>query len=319
MRKFSDNTCVARSSKYIVQCTPRGRTVYVYNSNENEIAKFQDMKHTYQCLISPDETHFVLLSLCGTLGIYSTEEMKLIKKVRYGSVDQDGGFCFSNDGKKLYVIEHVCKNSRMYSRLISYNTFSYDKKHVEFERLDIELLSIAPTKNNDELLLLGYKRNREGFGFLNFMTIFKQSQFLDIKYTRDLPSILRFTDWSTNNYEKMIQFFNTLPNPKSPFEFDLNVVEQWDIMEMICDVIDRIIEHKEIAQVTKDVKTEYNKPIFESEYEISKQKIYDKLDVLNTRIYSLGKKSPFDPNPSKMSIDNIYEVCNSLLNCFLGV
>ena len=234
MRKFSDNTCVARSSRYIIQCTPRGRTVYVYDSNENEIAKFQDMKHTYQCLISPDETHFVLLSLCGTLGIYSTEEMKLIKKVRYGSDDQDGGFCFSNDGKKLYLIEHVCKNSRMYSRLISYNTFSYDKKHVEFERLDIELLSIAPTKNNDELLLLGYKRDREGLGVLNFMARFKQSQILDIRYIKDLPS-----DWVSYDIQRKANELG------SPTESTISIISEHmgrDIVRADKKLMDKEVE-----------------------------------------------------------------------------
>ena len=78
------------------------------------------MKHTHQALISNDESHFVLRSLCGTIGVYSTEERTLIKKIRsvkiidfiIGCIDWwtpfDASSTFyylENSDKEFYLVE----------------------------------------------------------------------------------------------------------------------------------------------------------------------------------------------------------------------
>lgn len=318
MRKFSEDTCTAKSSKYIVQCTTCGRTVYVYDSKGNELAKFQDMKHTYQCAISPDEKQFVLLSYCGTLAIYSTEEMKLLKKIQYASEYQDGGLCFSNDGKKLYLLEYIT-NGSMHSRLISYDTSSYTEKFIEFENPSIEFLNVAPFHSLNELLLNGYKRNKDGFGFLKFMAVVRQNEIVEIRYFKDSLDVLTLVSWDLITHKEMIDFFDSLSAPKSPFERNLSISEQWIVLEMIDNVLEEIAEYKEIIQTPKELKEGDNKFMFEYEYKSSLKKIHEKVNILNDWIHSINEKSPFDTDINNISVDKIYTKCVSLRNCFYGI
>ena len=247
IRKLSKEICVVRSPKYTVQCTPRGRKVYVYNELDEEIAVFQDMAHTVQCLISPDQTQIALRSICGTVAIYSTADMSLTKKFRYGSDGQDGGFCFSFDGKRLFVVESVCKNDLLYARLVSYDTASYAEKRVDFERLDVELLNVSQGQKEDELLLLGYKRNKDGIGFLHFLAKTEDGEIKDIRYFKDQETAFFMTSWEGTGEADMLRIFNSLPAPTPFFERDLSVFEQWDIIEAVCDVTELIGRYREIC------------------------------------------------------------------------
>lgn len=91
--------------KYSVGCT--GQTVYVYDKDGNEKARFKDLTYAYDAEISPDSKIFAVKTTDGRLAVYSLEEMKLIKKFRFSKVDggQHAGFCFSADGKMFLNIE----------------------------------------------------------------------------------------------------------------------------------------------------------------------------------------------------------------------
>ncbi len=93
------------NGKYSVGCT--GQTVYVYDKDGNETAKFKDIIYAYDAEISPDSDKVVVKTTEGRLAIYSLEEMKLIKKFRFSKVDggQDAGFCFSADGRFFFNLE----------------------------------------------------------------------------------------------------------------------------------------------------------------------------------------------------------------------
>lgn len=90
---------------YSIGCT--GQTVYVYDCNGTELAKFKDIKYGYTPLFFPDGDRFLVKSTEGRFAIYSLTEMKLIKKFRFSKTDggQDGNMCFSPDGKLFYNIE----------------------------------------------------------------------------------------------------------------------------------------------------------------------------------------------------------------------
>ena len=99
------------NGKYSVGCT--GQTVYLYDKNGNELAKFKDIIYAYTPMISPDGTLFVVKSTEGRLAVYSLETFSLIKKFRFSKVDgaQDDGFCFSPNGKFFINIEHFWSNT----------------------------------------------------------------------------------------------------------------------------------------------------------------------------------------------------------------
>ena len=90
---------------YDIGCT--GQTVYVYDKNGMELAKFKDLIYAYHAVISPCGDIFVVKSTDGRLAAYSLERLSLVKKFRFSNVNyaQDDGFCFSADGKYFINIE----------------------------------------------------------------------------------------------------------------------------------------------------------------------------------------------------------------------
>lgn len=93
------------NGKYSVGCT--GQTVYVYDKDGNEKARFKDLTYAYCAEISPDSKTLAVKATDGRLAVYSLEKMKLIKKFRFSKVDggHHEGFCFSADGSFLFNLE----------------------------------------------------------------------------------------------------------------------------------------------------------------------------------------------------------------------
>ena len=90
---------------YDIGCT--GQTVYVYDKNGTELAKFRDLKYAYYAAISPLGDIFAVKSADGRLAVYSFETLALVKKFRFSGVKcaQDDGFCFMGDGKYFINVE----------------------------------------------------------------------------------------------------------------------------------------------------------------------------------------------------------------------
>ena len=82
----------ASNGEYSVGCT--GQTVYLFNKDGNELAKFKDLKYAYSPIISPDGKIFVVKSTEGRIAVYSLESVSLIKKFRFSKVNgsQDDNF-----------------------------------------------------------------------------------------------------------------------------------------------------------------------------------------------------------------------------------
>lgn len=104
MRKFWS---YIKNNEFLVGCS--GQTVYVYDKNENELAKFKDIKYANDAAFSPTEKILAVKSTDVWLAFYSLDTMKIIKKVRLkktNSQPQDMGFAFSPDGSLFYNIEY---------------------------------------------------------------------------------------------------------------------------------------------------------------------------------------------------------------------
>ena len=119
----------------------------------------------------------------------------------------------------------------MHSRLISYGNSLYTEKIIEFENPSIQFLSVAPFHSINELLLLGYKRNKDGIGFLNFMAVLRNHKIVEIRYFKQLLNVLSLASRDVITQKEMLRFFDSLPVPKSPFERNLSISEQWIILE----------------------------------------------------------------------------------------
>ena len=148
------------NGEYSVGCT--GQTVYLYDKDSKELAKFKDLKYAYSPMISPDGKIFVIKSTEGRLAVYSLESHTLVKKFRFSKVDgsQDDNFCFSSDGTEFYNIErHIdsCKTA-----LSIYDTSDFSlKKRILHDDFNLVLTAVEYNTEENKVFLLGYMREPE--------------------------------------------------------------------------------------------------------------------------------------------------------------
>ena len=147
------------NGEYIVGTT--GQTVYVYDSNNTELAKFKDLKYAYTPVLSPKGDIFVVKSTDGRMAVYSLNDLTLIKKFRYSKVtsSQDDGLCFNADGNELYNIE---RHTYSYSSALSiYDTKDFSlKKRLFYEDRFTELCDIEYDTTSDTFYIIGFFRDK---------------------------------------------------------------------------------------------------------------------------------------------------------------
>jgi len=147
--------------------------VYVYDASGKELARFKDITYAYTPMFCPGQGMFVVKSTDGRLAVYSLDEMRLIKKFRFSKVDgaQNGGFCFSRDGKYFYhaEIHRDSPNLRLSSCLSIYETSGFNRVQQLFlSESALELDHIECDADSGGLFVLGFMRNKEGvfdYGF----------------------------------------------------------------------------------------------------------------------------------------------------------
>jgi len=93
----------------------RGKTVQVLDkATGQEMAKFNDLKYAYRASFNLSRPILAVKSTQPWLAFYSMETMSLIRKIRIKTLSgelnnnaQDGGFCFSSDGRHFLNLETV--------------------------------------------------------------------------------------------------------------------------------------------------------------------------------------------------------------------
>ena len=166
------------NNEFSVGCT--GQTVYLYDKDGNELAKFKDIIYGYTPMISPDGKIFVVKSTEGRLAVYSLETLSLIKKFRFSKVDgsQDDGFCFSPDGKFFINIER--QKDSLHSAISIYNTSDFSLTN----RIDIEdkimVHHIEFDKTTNSYYVLGFVRGDDGVLQNGFIAKFENQQINNI-------------------------------------------------------------------------------------------------------------------------------------------
>ena len=158
MRKFWG---LYDNGKYKVGCN--GATMYLYDIDNQELAKFKDIPYAYEGAFKPGSNIFLLRSTEGRIAVYDCDERKLMKKFRYSTVDyaQDDGFCFSPDGAYFLNIERVAPGTR--TRLSIYETVSFSPVKRLFEGDgDLSLNDIEYRAAGDLYNLLFFVRDAQG-------------------------------------------------------------------------------------------------------------------------------------------------------------
>lgn len=187
-----------KNDKYAIGCT--GQTVYVYDSEGTEIAKFKDLPYAYTSAFSPNGDIFVVKTTRGRLAVYSLETLSLIKKFRYSNVDyaQDDGFCFSSDGKYFINIER--QGDDLHSAISVYNTeeFSRASQQLLDENMMVSHIELA----DGEYYVFGFIRGTDRVMTNGFVGKYANNQIQDI-----LPvSEQEYDFYSDYLYLKMMGF-----------------------------------------------------------------------------------------------------------------
>lgn len=151
-----------KGKNYDIGCT--GGSVCVYDKSGKELAVFKGLKYAYFAAFVPFKNKFIVKTNEGTLALYSLDEMKLEKKLRYSKTGGVfTGFCFSPDGSKFYNIEV----NGLQSKLVIYDTDALEPIESHFEDESNKFFChIEP--DGGQFVLLGYMRNRgiADYGFV---------------------------------------------------------------------------------------------------------------------------------------------------------
>ena len=197
MRKFwgfYDN------GQYRVGCN--GGTVYVYDQEEKELAKFKDIPHAYVGAFQPETNIFVAKSTAGALAVYDLDQMKLIRKIKITRMEaQDEGFAFSPDGQFFYNIEKPVRSTD--TQLTVYRTSDYEKEKVLFEENDrMFLTAIEFDKCTKEGYVLGFMRGENRVMEYGFIGKFTGDDVFGIKRIPDAEYdyIHAYKDWEKSGY-----------------------------------------------------------------------------------------------------------------------
>ena len=169
------------NGKYDIGCT--GQTVFLYDKQGEELARFKDLKYAYKSEISPKGDIFAVKSNLGTIAVYSLDPPALIKKLRLPHMtDSDENFCFSPDGTELYDLAMFTDkaDSFPYPAILIYDTSDFSlKDRISYPDRSVELLAIEYQNYTDGIFLQGYFRNKHGIGVRPFVAKLKDRELKD--------------------------------------------------------------------------------------------------------------------------------------------
>ena len=187
------------NGKYRVGCN--GGTIYVYDENDTELAKFRDIKYTYAGAFKPGTNIFVAKSTEGKLAVYDLDMMTLIKKITITTLGaQDQGFAFSYSGDLFYNIE--CPNYSTATQLTVYDGFGFSKKAVYFaddRKMVLDHIEVYP----DEIYLLGFIRGDDGVLDYGFVSKYADGKIIGLKEIKSSDYAIESLPqkWAKTDYE----------------------------------------------------------------------------------------------------------------------
>lgn len=215
MRKFWG---FYKNSSYSVGCN--GGTVYIYDSNGKEAAKFRDFPYAYTAAFKPNSNIIVVKSTVGYLGFYDLDSLSLIKKITVTRLEaQDEGFAFTPDGKYFYNIEKPISSIR--TQLSIYDTKSFEKINALFANENKMFLDDIEFDNETGIAyLLGFMRNdADGvfeYGFVGKLDV-ESSSVIGVHALREKQYnyLYRYKRWERSGFTEKSLEWNPLNKTKS--------------------------------------------------------------------------------------------------------
>lgn len=216
------------NENYKVGCT--GGSVYVYDQTGNEITRFKGLRYAYTAKFMPGSNIVVVKTTEGMLLIYDLDKLELIKKIvisRHGC--QDGGFCFSPDGKWLYNIESPGKSK--FVQLTKYNTDGFVVEKIinkENERITLDCIEFS--KKTNKCYLLGCTRDSEFSYDYGFVAELVDDEIKIVKKI-DIYTLLyvdKYIDWKNSGFSKKV-IDSWEDNPIKPVSLEDIVENGWTL------------------------------------------------------------------------------------------
>lgn len=195
MRNF---WCFYNNGKYKVVCS--GSAIYIYDENDNELARFKDLTCVYSGAFQPNKNKFVAKSSLGSFAVYDLDKLQLIKVVVLDGGED--GFAFTPNGKYFYNIEKSLNS--LSSKLVVYDTVNYKVIDSYFNEDDSLKLDIIEFDTSNNCYILGYKMNLKGIFKHGFIGIFKDGKIINQKFmnSKRYKNILYFKKVNNNEPTK---------------------------------------------------------------------------------------------------------------------
>lgn len=186
-----------------------GASIWVYDQQGNQLARFQDIRYAYDGAFQPGSHIFVAKSKEGTMAVYDLAKLKLLRKWTVNRLaTNDQGFAFTPDGRYFYSIEFPDASLR--NHLTRYRTEDWSVDRVYFKGTAMMFLEeIAFEPESGQGYLMGYFRNDEGVYEEGFVAPFDpESETVSerIKYAPLSEAAHRYlrwyTDWEKSGFTK---------------------------------------------------------------------------------------------------------------------
>lgn len=201
------------NEKYRVGCN--GATVYIYDSENNEIAKFKDVKYAYTAKFLPNTNTIVVKTTEGSLAVYSLDKLELVKKIvitRIGA--QDEGFSFSSDGKYLYNIEKPYYSTQ--TQLTKYDTSNFEVAEILFKNDKNMCLQDIEFDKKGKCFILGFMRDITGIYDYGFVGELVKNHIVNIKKLNEktYDYIQAYKSWEKSGFTKKSLEWSSLKDVK---------------------------------------------------------------------------------------------------------
>lgn len=196
------------NGKYKVGCN--GGTIYVYDQNENELAKFKGFSCTYKGAFRPGTNVFVAKSIVDHLLVFDLDKLSLVKKIKFSRVEgaQDEGFAFSSTGDLFYNIEKPVISYRTQLTIYDGSTF---EKVAECLNDDENMVLRHVEAQEDGVYLFGYVKARSILDCYSFAAKLSDYKLTDIRkiksHAYDVPVI--WDSWfHDTDYRYLLEYKN---------------------------------------------------------------------------------------------------------------
>lgn len=202
-----------KNESYRVGCN--GGTVYIYDLDGKELAKFRDFPYAYTAAFKPNSNIIAVKSTAGFLGFYNLASLSLIKKItitRHAA--QDEGFAFTPDGRYFWNIETLAHSCQ--TQLSLYDTESFEKVDTLFaNERKMVLENLEFDKETGIGYVLGFMCSCDGgtfsYGFVGKLDV-ENSSVTDIHVLdkRQYDYLLWYKSWEGTGFTEKSFEWNPL-------------------------------------------------------------------------------------------------------------